>query len=1796
MKNPKLHIPSYNKLKTFIMSAAICIAFVICTVFSFGTVPAVKASVTNDENGIRFVQVAAGEDFAIGLTYDGDLYGWSLLSVPSGVGSDNADTLGNYYDTVPQKISVTFRAGPGANNTIWTNINYHSKSNDRIVQIAATRYTAAFITGNGYIYTWGKDGSGFYDVEYSNNSSASNYLLLRPAQSSGTYPDLWHTPYIINYGYYNADGLRNLAPATGSSYTDMSIAGAEYNYIFVYKTNSYFRSFVWGSSLYDNLQSEIGSAPSVTAYSGEVIADSLGASRLIYQTTYGNGGEIVQAVAGGYNVGLNVIPSELPTDKTTSLLLRGRNFLTSPTTPGAVTSVVKYVDTAPVRLEVGGGGSSTIYTSAVHNIDDDGTTFTGAALGGLASSGINAGVVSDYSNTADMYYARVATASGKLAFSNNNKIFSGNIYNATGVELGQDNLATSKYLINTVSLGNDVGYGISGGNLYFWGDNSVKQGVGNASSNVTTPTQILNGTTFTTVAAGKQLSAAKKALISNDTATADGKYFNDAVKNQADFISGAVSTDGSLYVWKNGDVSATELHFGGTQKSSNNAMKFAAVYSGYGHNLFAVTQTGKLVRITVNANSFEQKVYDNFKDVSGKPVTNWATANASDNTVRFSVTVEPSMTVDPALGAFTFFPNSGYSEQDSVLLNTVAADDTRALAYSGTRKSIVTSNAIGDTYRIVGKGGDENIQYLFNSVGLSTEQLKPEFTFYANGQTNGTVMTESQQQNMFDYEFVCDDTNGVGLKILPKQSSKNGKVTVKFYIARYDSTQNFSIEAGVATDNAVYYDYKPCLATFTIDNTPTRQVFQAYSTNSEGEQGNSVIPLLDPNNRYNRSFSVAVQDVSTGVDQLIMYLTGNAVANNTLKQAVLAAMAQQDLGFPASSKITAGKLNYYLGSAAASAAYNDTYKYLLSDRDADLTKINTVNVGLAGGALSGSIEAAKATVLLSVSYDGFTFDLNKIAALKTDFNNIYGIYDINVNTEDTQLEFKYDIVRLTAKDSSGTLAYASTKGVAEYQTTSNQPRVIISPSVYEYIEYTSDYLPDQNATVGSKRIGKTLNNAIAAFSQPTVRYKNDNSVYGDAAQNSNVITVTDSPLSGEIGIVADPLTVGQTRKFALSDFIEVAGNNIRFSYNNSYASFDGFNNQFVDETSSGVSVVSLSESGLTITPTTTQPLHFTVSVQRFFGSIASPQYFAGGNEKLTIKFILTQTNDFIFEKTVDSSKTLSPTVNGKISLFGDPAALNGNTALLNLGEAYRSQLRITTLISTDTSVLSVYRSDSQSEFTFNLVSSGTANVEIVVRVYGKSVKLSIPFIVAGLTTVDDDIELVDTQYVYVSSLLNVLQRANSEVDGIGTYGILANDLTEDGKPNAVYFTNAAGEELTGYPPYVKSVTLLDTTSPTHFRIRIEADADVTETSGTYNMRVRFVSAATAAAYSTYAQAKEAGVPVLETTQKLISTKSIVTVDGAILTITVDCDNPKTMDSNNRYSDWYTTQGSDKNDISVIIPVEYLLTLIGESNPNGFSVFLVTSTTGAANHFNYSFDNTKKLIVLKPLYNTVDPIVVNASVAPDMAGSGNNRILSFRFAVNGISTTLTKKEYTTVWMVAFFSSLALLLVIFLVRMIVYWRRRAKQRAIIKRNQELIKMRDRIHNKTAAATREQVVKTKLKMEDPKYAKLFNEMRKKTEAETGVSLENSSLAKSAEIKTQAAEKVKGKKGGKKSLAELKAELEAKKRAFAQAQTGTVIPDMPGGDGQNYGSPADAFAAQDLDGQSIIFDTPDPDNGQQG
>ena len=1818
-------------------SIAITVALILSVAFSFGFMNKPSVAHAEDQppaqsaeetvNGIRFVQVAAGEDFAIGLTFDGKLYGWSLTGGNGGLtGAGNDVTLGKYYSSVPTQINVTFRRGPGESGNIkWGDPKYLSdtasddtdapKISDKIISIAATRTTAAFVTEKGYIYTWGKDcnanNENAENVTMEERNKFPHYLLLRPA-ADNTNP--WYLPCIINYGYYTEDtntdvSLDFIIPRGGqSALSSFSIAGGEYNYIFGFAKNTNYYTYSWGSLLY-SVPNTIVMAGGYDYYSHGTMNDPLqgGRVRKIFNTQYANTAS-VSVVAGGYNVGINGTAS----GGGTSLQLRGRNFITS--RYDATNGYVYTNDLVDVTGTVNSGAATAkiIYmqSNSSYNADK-----------GLAGANGSSSTPNNNIETGVDTYQYYGRQKGDYNYSVDN--ITAYIKNAQGNYLnGANNVGAFNY---AVSLGNDMGYGISGGKLYGWGDNAKGQLKGVSDANSATPVAILSTMSFKSVAAGKQLSSGTKPLYSTSSLViSDGKVtgFNANVQNQSDYITGAITTDGKLYVWSNNDsisgqsgYSATpvQIKFGDVENNTTEASTFVAVYSGYGNHLFAVTAFGKLVHISYDSESgkYVQDVYDEFRAADGSPIANW-TVN-SDNTVKFNTVAATTETPAPSIGEATFYVwqadrVSATAEGD----NTVWFNSNNGVGSYG---ALVSKNNIGDVYRILTEK-DDGITFIDRKI------TKPD-TFAPKYYYDDKVMTESQQTNMFTAQIVdTDDQKGVGIKITPQRSSKGKTVTLEFYIARFGSQANYET---AASGKAIYYDFKKCEIEFTIEDTPTYVDYKSFAGDA-GEDGigtgNSNIPLLDPNNDYNKNYSLAVQNVSLGVDEMIKYLTASASVNSAFKNAVVTAMAGADAGFPAVSKVENGKLDYYLGettTATTNKYYTNTYKYIFTDRDADRVIISDtrgIQLNGAGGATVGAINCVKVPVTVSVDLSSsYGVDEKRINNFATDFNNVYGIYNVVFAEDMSTVTFTYDVVRYTAVSSTGNVVY-NDNNIADYSAKATNAHVRTTLNAQTVTRY--------NGTAGDTAIdiGKTTNVA-SVFSQASLRLtdtRDYNGIYGNAQdKQKNKLTVT----------YPNRIYVGGSAKIELSSYVKNLGNNIYFSYKDKITDFDSFNKEFPDENAgTGNPIVRLTSRDLTVSPTADKPINLTVTIQRFADSRNTP--FADGNEKVDITFIFNQITTFTFARETNVTTTFTVKKSEQINLFGgviDGVQYNKFASINGIGDEtiksnLESKITISDIKSSGDGYYTVAGAQGAPAIVINPISSGSGVVSFVATVYGQSLHFSLEINVSYVTVLDSsfDISLVSDKYVYINNLQTELNSANKFNAQIADYKVLYGDISDTkdtaGKNiyNAVYFTDGVydgKDKSIGYPTFIKSVTFEGVSSSQPY-IRIEPSASAVSNSGVYYMHVRFVNANV----EKYDDAPDGSI--LEVVFKISSGKVVVPLTGDKV-VNIDCKNARKQTTGGI---WYTS-GSGVDTVAHISAKE-LLDFLGEEDSLNYQIYFISADSAAAKYFNYDYRKGDNEIIITPKYNTPvlkdGPQSYAVSVSVYNAEKERSLVLSFDVTVDGILTTLpvtTNDDgvigYGNIWLYSFIIVFGVLLIIFIIRMVVYWKKRAKQRALIKRNQELIRMRDRVHNKANIASKEQVVRTKMKMEDPKYAKLFNEMRKNKENESGIVLENSDLAATAKSKSK-----KKKKGGKKTVAELKAELEAKKAAFAAAQAQSVQPvnpfggDVPisdaafdAGDGaftapvdgfgpsDGFGGGDGGFASPDIDGKEIIFDASDIGDG---
>ncbi|MCH5351170.1 MAG: hypothetical protein J1F39_04295 [Clostridiales bacterium] len=1953
------------------------LSFGFFNVGSFGTtVP--SADGPADELGVKFVQIAAGEDFVIGLTYDGELYGWSTKD-PN---TQRGETLGSYYQAYPTKINVKFvtgHSGTGNYRYGWANNDYHASTTnsatgkstrgESILQIATTRTTAAFVTNYGYVYTWGYDP---VDVVHDAPNPIGHMLLLRDCSTADAQKSNNNNePYMINYGYYsdgNGGGTLNIIPnstqgleqivptysstTSGSDMANISIAGGEYNYTIMFtrtSVNNPYSSvggspafvYTWGSMMYDNTVTTTQAAYRRYDGSGRQYYLNDGVERNIYALPYSstNGGKVY---AGGYTTAVNIAgTSATRTNHTTSLMLRGRNFLTS-VDPVKVAGGDDKSFTVTNTVKTPSPGESYYYidssTSVAKGANDirfsDNTyTFSQALIGarfvglsGYYTVSKSEGQGASYNN--DLAYGRQVVASSggsdsgeKFDYTVDSDAFERYVYDSQGNKLNEN----SGLIVvpDAISIGNDIGYGISGNKLYSWGDNAYGQNGGGETDGVNNrdvPTLALNSAVSNSnifdVAAGKQVSGRNRAFYDNNTFNGEEVFtFKETVKNDENYISGVLRAtnptdkkESELWVWSNKKQDPTRILYGGVSSASdvNFYNQFIKIFSGYGNKLFALTRLGQVVMIEYKDSdgaegNYVQTIYDSYsKTPNGAAVTNWTVAtednHAAANYVSFTAGQSEFEGSDlPELGVYTITVNDAGVKSGTDAQYIVLNDGGNN--YKGDRQSLVTGNNIGNVYRIMNPDTDNSVSDGaitvpttsnglastttgiplsggLNVGGLTITSFAPKFYWVAGGTTNyeeskiplteETVGISSSSDgytkvgNMFEYKFgnVSSNPNVTGLSIKPLQSTKGGKVKVEFYIGRYATAGTESI-SGQPSNTQLFFDYKLCTFDFDVLDTPAYKNFEAFG--ASGSTAN--IPLLDPNNPYNNTFSVAVQDVSGGIHKLIeQFFSGSS----NLENAIYDKIAEADRSFPASSRKTDGKLEYYLNETDL-AKYNNRYQFLFSDRDADRITIRAINKDSSGNAVTSARDSVSVSVELDSIQDQESAT-RLMEQIKYKFNNVYGLYDIKIEAAGNKfnLSFKFDIVRYTATGSTGTLSYSVDNNVTGYLTTNDATHNGFYTFSYDINEY---YTYNENFTVDTGRDYEQYNpvgdSIVSVFSQPSLIATYEGATYYGKNDGNNTFTVSYANLAPTmvIGNTSNPLEI------PLSRFVATTGSYIMFSYADANNKYSEFNRQFPDETGTIDSTVTLSRNMITVTPMATHSLIFTVAIQRFHsddpsentftdgtsGDNDTTNTFSGGNEKIYIRFEFPGFKDFDFAW---NNRVTPPTLtsSGLFDLLGeDASAVNAGTQFLTIqsGADYRNRVFISQLQSSDTSVLRVQTSSTprqSTKFNFETVGSGTSIVTFVVTLYGKSMMCSLQLSVSAITYITDTIELVDVSTIYVNTLLTELRRANSTYPNIDNFTIIYSD-----PENAVFFTDAAGERVTK-PNWIGNISFLDTDpSLSNPRLRVEINESENDMDGVYNMHIRYVNGT--AGYTSYEQAETDGEPILETSQPIISSRRVVPGDDgeAILTVRIDTDNVDDLRSTTgtEKTRWYVVGEGD--DLEIRIPSAYLLSKIGVSNVEDFEIFLVTGPVEASEYFNYGYSTARDYVSIRPQRNTPldefgvsQAITINVSVSSTLGTTDTRYIMSLRVSVTGISETLSKERYTTIWLVAFFSSFALLLIIFLIRMIVYWRARAKQRQIIKRNQELIKLRDRMHNKSSAATREQVVKSKLKMQDPKYAKLVNEMRQERQGAVtgGVVVENGAMSGMGFGMTEPAPgmpgaapagKGKGKKdkkakpGKKKSIAELKAELEAKKMAFAQAQQNPQAAPppfapvdaqpmdaqpmdaqpvdaqpfgapggfdagfgAPGGFDAGFGAPGDPFGTQDIDASGIIFDA--PDNGQ--
>ena len=1842
-----------NKKKKRIWAACLCLVFAVTTALGLLALP-VK-SYAEDANAeidtLKFKQVAAGEDFAIALTYNGDLYGWSLTKAETDNNfNDSATTLGKYYPAKPHRIDVektyitytlssseyVVNASGVKKNEMSSEQVHSGGEGDEIIQIAATRTTAAFLTEQGIIYTWGKDN----DVEPATTVKAiapgvTNKLNLLRRNSVNKYK-----PVMIDYTAH--EDFRVIAPIV--SVTDnlvtsrvKSLSASEYNYIAYYDTNgsnNASKNFVWGQTVYNQLHQMTGTHNFAPA------ADKR------WQSNFEGGkGKVYIGDGNAYyidNAGLHVT---------------GKNYKIK--SGAAVEAETTYSDATYKRLN----------DSYVSNV--------------LLSSRTNgyafyqeSSYVSGHKGHPDIVLENAIIAGFQVLNSSVNSIAD---YPAQFKNSNNNDAATTK--ITNFSAGAGYGYLIKKNNsIVSWGDNSLGQNG-------------LNGEVAVQVVAGKIVtgkpvleSFGKNAIDSQDNVLLDSavpdfdKWNDDALvddfTDDSTYISALLTGDGEVKAVGayNGDVNSANIistpqsiDFSKYGVGTGNN-KIVLLAGGYGDYLFALSSYGKIFRIGFNdaKTGFEIKaMYDEFYTSDGELITNWdlhKDANVTFKTGYYEANAAAEAGKEPEKAVVSFdtvkrieYTTTPQPEARAAQANTL----TEAKTYGG--ESVLNTNYAGDAYRLIIPKFADSVTIndgTFTVPDDATDNSVKVLNGEYNSKTSFPLKFYWSNDTAKDHELAPElalryvnieyrySAGKIDFVIKPMRSTGTQSLIIDFPVGRYDTSANANYSL-VASGAPIFYDVQYTSVAVKIENTKlTPEFTTATETKVDGKVDGGddtvtlpTIPLLDPNNPENNTYSLALMDVSTGLGEIYTTLeefvnntngdngTNNKLTLNTSAgnlsgmEWLISEIAKKDSGFPAQAKIKAGNLLYY--NKYAAKYYDNKYRFMASDIDGDKLTLENVNNVHSNSLTSGTVSEngveiyryAPVTKTLELP---FTFDANisqddKTAILNSlkdlfeatdnnvrvaQFNNMYGI-DITVT--DKGLTLQYTVFTITAlrSMSSSYIGYNADNNVAAPELklaadhSSDNKLNMLRPALYDG-KYT------QNGQKATTTLTNTadMHRALELFTQSSLTFRKDK------VDNKYVHGITpESGFSGDgsntFDIYWGNLTVSGNRTFTfdLSTYFNDTSN-IEIGYNGKVgddainkliASFNG-----TDAGTAGPIELSATSTSITGNLRRAGKYEFYLDIRRVLptGDDKTFSYNSTPAESATIHF----TVNFTFGEYENGNFKVkpNPTNPARVSSEG---GFDFKTNRLSITDNIL-QLCEVEVVSSDTDILRVsWSKEEYNKIKLTPVTSGTAYVRYRVKLYGEeeyTITDSFPVNVVMLVTAPS-VNVRGTVRVQLSTLTNALVKAgitqsltvDKQNSPYHQRGVLKPGVTNPVDDNDYEWTTYEdykwdeSDDGVDRIPFIRR-TFVDEQN-TYIGLVMGSFNSTSDDTAVYRIVTEFTDA-DGVKY-------QVAFHVYPSEQKLYDTQTnqplSIEINKKAGTIALTSrDNGETP---------FLTANSGKYAVSVKLFTEFMN---GYSDENTYSILTAQamSADGANDYGEYvevlSETNSSEFYLI-PHYPTRHSETNDANIRVALRSVNNKGeeevvILNFSLTITGIDTVLTDSQAKTVILASFFGVLALLVIIFFIRMGIYWKKKADQRRIIKKNQVLIKMREKMHNKTEAVSKEKLVKTKLKMEDPKYAKMFTDMRMQREAQTGISLENNYVANKAERKVKA-EKAK-KKRGKMSLEELQAELAAKRESVARMQMGdfSAAPEGMVADGVQMGDvPPMSVPVEDVPIEGVpVFD----------
>ncbi len=815
-----------NKKKKRIWAACLCLVFAVTTALGLLALP-VKSYAAEGEapiDTLKFKQVAAGEDFAIALTYNGDLYGWSLTKAETDNNfNDSATTLGGYYPAKPHRIDVkktyiTYTSDngkyvvkeSGVVSKIYAQQKVHSGGeDDEIIQIAATRTTAAFLTEQGIIYTWGKGD----DVEPANTTNkiasgvttAINLLHRTPNANSPKFE-----PAMLDYTYRN-NAFGGIVPRIDVADTTKpvsrvkSLSASEYNYIAYYYSDdnlnniqNNIQNFIWGQTVYNQIQ--------ITGTHNFAPGDDIRWQSNV--TGPDNAaGKVYLGDGNAYFINSN------------SLYVRGKNY--------------KIKSGAAVGTDTKTDGK---YTYNKLNAQYATTLF---ASGTAQTDGYAFKTLSSYEGATHMGHPDIVLENAIIkGFQGlNNSVNSIADYTAQFKNSDNKDAATTK--ITNFSAGAGYGYLITDGSVVSWGDNSLGQNglTGSAvqvvAGKIVTGKPVLesfggHGTDeVLTDSAVPNFGKWNGAALRSGFADSDPTY-----KSELDF------TDDSTYISavldKDGNVSAIGAFDGddttngkivsqqktidfteygvGVADSDNKIVLWAG---GYGDTLFALSSYGKIFRIGFNdaKTGFEIKaMYDEFYTSDGsKLITNWdlhKDANVTFKTGYYEANAAAEAGKEPEKAVVSFdtvkrieYTTTPQPEARAAQANTL----TEAKSYGG--ESVLNTNYAGDAYRLIIPKFADSVTINDGTFTVPYDATRDNNVKVLNGEynsqtsfplkfywSNDTLKKHELAPELalryvnIEYRYFAD--TGIDFVIKPMRSTGAQSLIIDFPVGRYDTSAN----------------------------------------------------------------------------------------------------------------------------------------------------------------------------------------------------------------------------------------------------------------------------------------------------------------------------------------------------------------------------------------------------------------------------------------------------------------------------------------------------------------------------------------------------------------------------------------------------------------------------------------------------------------------------------------------------------------------------------------------------------------------------------------------------------------------------------------------------------------------------------------------------------------------------------------------------------------------------------------------------------------------------------------------